>query len=196
MLSVSSDILGLPADKSVCFGGVDDEGAIQIEALLSAADSTVFGVDGSCLETSDSHIRIRLQSTEFYVPDSMGELNPSRTSGAMLIASLVGANLNPVKSSCYEATRKARSVETQRNSQYLRLVSSQKPVTNSIYTVENEISLGVPIQLLMWLSEWTVEKAATGEVLRQNFVNHKVNEVTVDSTYSIRLVIICVDGTI
>ncbi|KAF4031848.1 hypothetical protein GN244_ATG16251 [Phytophthora infestans] len=238
MLSVSSDILGLPADKSVCFGGVDDEGAIQIEALLSAADSTVFGVDGSCLETSDSHIRIRLQSTEFYVPDSMGELNPSRTSGAMLIASLVGANLNPVKSSCYEATRKARSVETQRNSQYLRLVSvySKQLVVPetcdefNLYGGERDqfgcaysalgtsgavanlntdgaqrtYSFPAPWRMIqcslsgecssllftqMWLSEWTVEKAATGEVLRQNFVNHKVNEVTVDSTYSIRLVI-------
>ncbi|EEY53493.1 uncharacterized protein PITG_07151 [Phytophthora infestans T30-4] len=204
MLSVSSDILGLPADKSVCFGGVDDEGAIQIEALLSAADSPVFGVDGSCLETSDSHIRIRLQSTEFYVPDSMGELNPSRSSGAMLITSLVGANLNPVKSSCYEATRKARNVETQRNSQYLRLVSvySKQLVVPetcdefSLYGGERD-QFGTTYVLVpstvandsMWLSEWTVEKAATGEVLRQNFVNHKVNEVTVDSTYSIRLVI-------
>ncbi|KAF4031488.1 hypothetical protein GN244_ATG16656 [Phytophthora infestans] len=238
MLSVSSDILGLPADKSVCFGGVDDEGAIQIEALLSAADSPVFGVDGSCLETSDSHIRIRLQSTEFYVPDSMGELNPSRSSGAMLITSLVGANLNPVKSSCYEATRKARNVETQRNSQYLRLVSvySKQLVVPetcdefSLYGGERDqfgcaysalgtsgavanlntdgaqrtYSFPAPWRMIqcslsgecssllftqMWLSEWTVEKAATGEVLRQNFVNHKVNEVTVDSTYSIRLVI-------
>ncbi|EEY53519.1 uncharacterized protein PITG_07184 [Phytophthora infestans T30-4] len=168
----------------------------------------------------------------------MGELNPSRTSGAMLIASLVGANLNPVKSSCYEATRKARSVETQRNSQYLRLVSvySKQLVVPetcdefNLYGGERDqfgcaysalgtsgavanlntdgaqrtYSFPAPWRMIqcslsgecssllftqMWLSEWTVEKAATGEVLRQNFVNHKVNEVTVDSTYSIRLVI-------
>ncbi|KAG6964323.1 hypothetical protein JG687_00006034 [Phytophthora cactorum] len=238
MLSVSTEILGLPVEKSVCFGGVDDEGAIQIEALLSAKDSPIFGVDASCLETSDSHLRLRLQSTEFYVPDTMGELNPSRTSGAMLIASLVGANLNPVGSSCYEATRKARNVETQSNSQYLRLVSVYSkqlivPETCAEFTLyggkrdqlgcaysalgtsgavanlnsdgaQRTYSFPAPWRMIqcslsgecssllftqMWLSEWTMEKTPIGEVLRQNFVNHKVNEVTVDSTFSIRLVI-------
>ncbi|KAG6943470.1 hypothetical protein JG688_00017582 [Phytophthora aleatoria] len=238
MLSVSTEILGLPVEKSVCFGGVDDEGAIQIEALLSAKDSPIFGVDASCLETSDSHLRLRLQSTEFYVPDTMGELNPSRTSGAMLIASLVGANLNPVGSSCYEATRKARNVETQSNSQYLRLVSVYSkqlivPETCAEFTLYGgkrdqlgcaysalgtsgavanlnsdgahcTYSFPAPWRMIqcslsgecssllftqMWLSEWTMEKTPIGEVLRQNFVNHKVNEVTVDSTFSIRLVI-------
>ncbi|KAL3667273.1 hypothetical protein V7S43_007505 [Phytophthora oleae] len=41
----------------------------------------------------------------------------------------------------------------------------------------------------IWLSEWTVEKTTTDEMFRHNFVNHKVIEVTVDSTFSIRLVI-------
>eukprot|EP00644_Phytophthora_capsici_P003643 jgi/Phyca11/510648/fgenesh2_kg.PHYCAscaffold_64_\ len=41
----------------------------------------------------------------------------------------------------------------------------------------------------LWLSEWTTEDTASGQVLRHNFVNHKVNEVTVDTTFSIRLLI-------
>ncbi|ETL29545.1 hypothetical protein L916_17305 [Phytophthora nicotianae] len=238
MLSVSTDIVALPADKSVCFGGVDDEGAIQVEALLSAQDSPIFGVDASCLEMSDAHVRVRLQSTEFYVPDTMGELNPSRTSGAMLIASLVGANLDPVESSCYDATREARYIETQGNSQYLRLVSvyskqlivpetcdefnlygGKRDQFGCAYSalgtsgavanlnsdgVQRTYSFPAPWRMIqcslsgecssllftqMWLSEWTVEKTSLGEVVRHNFVNHKVNEVTVDSTFSIRLVI-------
>ncbi|KAG2786063.1 hypothetical protein PC129_g7367 [Phytophthora cactorum] len=55
----------------------------------------------------------------------MGELNPSRTSGAVLIASLVGVNLDSVGSSCYEATRKARNVETQSNSRLVLVYSKQ-----------------------------------------------------------------------
>lgn len=123
MLSVSAAILGLAADKSVYFGGVDAEGAIQIETLLSAGDSAAFGVVGSCLQGSATHVRLRLQSTEFYVPDTMGELNPSRVSGAMLIVSLLDGNLNPVESSCYDATREARYAMTEGNTEYLRLVT-------------------------------------------------------------------------
>ncbi|KAG6962655.1 hypothetical protein JG687_00007021 [Phytophthora cactorum] len=55
----------------------------------------------------------------------MGELNPSRTSGAVLIASLVGVNLDSVGSSCYEATRKARNVETQSNSRLVLVYAKQ-----------------------------------------------------------------------
>ncbi|CEG47197.1 uncharacterized protein PHALS_03846 [Plasmopara halstedii] len=238
MLSVSTDILGIPADKSVCFGGVDAEGAVQVEALLSSKDSASFGVDSSCFDTSVAHLRIRLQSTEFYVPDTMGELNPSRMSGGMLIASLVDASLSPIESVCYKATRVERSVATQGNSQYLRLVSAyskrlivrescadltlfggKRDKLGCAYSAlgtsggvadlnsngaDRTYSFPAPWRMIqcslsgecssllftqIWLSEWTVESTTTGEVLRHNFINHKVNEVTVDSTFSIRLLI-------
>ncbi|KAK1932422.1 hypothetical protein P3T76_012006 [Phytophthora citrophthora] len=72
ILSVTPDILELSTDQSLCFGGVDAEGAIQIEALLNTKDSPSFGVDASCLQNAASHVRLRLQSTEFYVPDTLG----------------------------------------------------------------------------------------------------------------------------
>ncbi|KAG7389963.1 hypothetical protein PHYPSEUDO_009221 [Phytophthora pseudosyringae] len=238
MLSVTTDILELATDQSVCFGGVDAEGAVQIEALISSLDSPQFGVDASCVQSAASHVRLRLQSTEFYAPDTMGELNPSRTSGAMLILSLVGTNLDSVESSCYDATRKERSAVTETNSQYIRLVSVYSkqllvPETCAEFTLfggkrdtfgcayaalgtsgavadlnsngaQRTHSFPAPWRMIqcslsgecssllftqLWLSEWTVETTTAGEVLRHNFVNHKVNEVTVDSTFSIRLVI-------
>ncbi|KAH7479944.1 hypothetical protein PRNP1_008261 [Phytophthora ramorum] len=237
-LSVDTGILGLATDKSVCFGGVDDEGAVQIEALLSAQDAPAFGVDASCLQSTESHLRLRLQSTEFFVPDTMGELNPSRKPGAMLIVSLVGANLNPVESSCYDATRKARYAATDSQSEYRRLVTVYSkqllvPQTCAEFKLfggtrdafgcaysalgtsgavadlnsdgeQRTYSFPAPWRMIqcsmsgecssllftqLWLSEWTVEEITTGVVLRHNFVNHKVNEVTVDSTFSIRLLI-------
>ncbi|KAE8984472.1 hypothetical protein PR003_g24446 [Phytophthora rubi] len=238
MLSVSSDILGLPADSSLCFGGVDAEGAIQIETLLSAVDSAAFGVDASCLQGTASHVRVRLQSTEFYVPDTMGELNPSRVSGAMLIVSLLDKSLSPVESSCYDATREARYAMTEGNSEYLRLVTvyskhllvektcagftlfgGKRDTFGCAYSAlgtsgavanlnsdgaQRTYSYPAPWRMIqcsksgecssllftqLWLSEWTVQQTTSGEVLRHNFVNQKVNEVTVDNTFSIRLVI-------
>ncbi|OWZ01092.1 hypothetical protein PHMEG_00027593, partial [Phytophthora megakarya] len=238
MLSVTSDILDLSSDKSICFGGVDAEGAIQIEALLSAKDAPKFGVDATCLQNDASHLRLRLQSTEFFVPDTMGELNPSRVSGAMMIVAPVGATLYPTESSCYDATRLSRNSQTATSSQYIRLVSVYSkhllvPSTCAEFTLfggkrdtlgcaysalgtsgavadlnadgtRRTYSFPAPWRMIqcslsgecssllftqIWLSEWTVEKTSSGEVLRHNFVNQKVNEVTVDSTFSIRLVI-------
>jgi hypothetical protein len=237
-LSVNTGILGLSRDASACFGGVDDEGAIQIEALLSAQDSSAFGVDPSCLQGTASHMRLRLQSTEFFVPDAMGELNPPRTSGAMLIVSLVGPDLEAVESSCYEDTRKSRFAATESKSEYTRLVSVYSkqllvPQTCGEFTLfggerdtfgcaysalgtsgavanldsdgpQRAYSFPAPWRMIqcsmsgecssllftqLWLSEWTVQETAAGVVLRHNFVNHKVNEVTVDGTFSIRLLI-------
>ncbi|GMF36617.1 unnamed protein product [Phytophthora lilii] len=237
-LSVKNDIFGLSIDKSVCFGGVDAEGAIQIEALISAKDSAAFGVDSSCLQNSATHMRFRVQSTEFYVLDTMGELNPSRTPGAMLIVSLVGDRLNPVASSCYDATRRSRHAATEGASEYRRLISLYSkqllvPETCAEFTrygvkrdtfgcaysalgtsgavadlnkdgTQRTYSFPAPWRMIqcsmsgecssllfsqIWLSEWTSEETSDGVVLRHNFVNHKVNEVTVDSTFSIRLVI-------
>ncbi|KAG7396535.1 hypothetical protein PHYBOEH_002147 [Phytophthora boehmeriae] len=237
-LSVNTDILTLERDKSLCFGGVDGEGAIQIEALLSAKDAEAFGVDASCLQGSGSHMRLRLQSTEFFVPDTMGELNPSRSSGAMLIVSLVGPSLKPTESLCYDATRMTRYTATESNSKYRRLVSlyskqllvpqtceefklfgGERDTFGCAYSAlgtsgavanlnsdgsQRAYSFPAPWRMIqctmsgecssllftqLWLSEWTTENAASGVVLRQNFVNHKVNEVTVDSTFSIRVLI-------
>ncbi|GMF41279.1 unnamed protein product [Phytophthora fragariaefolia] len=237
-LSVDSGIFGLAADSSVCFGGVDDEGAVQIEAFLSAKDSPAFGVETSCLQGTASHMRLRLQPTEFYIADTMGELNPSRTPGAVLIVSLVGPDLNPVLSSCYDATREARYAATKDQSEYRRLVtvySKQLVVAQScaeftlfggerdkfgcafsalgtsgavvdLDSKEDQRSHSFPAPWRMiqcslsgecssllftqlWLAEWTAQETTSGVVLRQNFVNHKVNEVTVDSTFSIRLLI-------
>eukprot|EP00644_Phytophthora_capsici_P003706 jgi/Phyca11/129207/e_gw1.82.35.1 len=204
ILSVTADILEISTDQSVCFGGVDAEGAIQIEALLSMQDSSAFGVDKSCLQNAASHVRLRLQSTEFYVPDTMGELNPSRKSGAMLIMSLVDSNLAPVESTCYRETRKDRSAVTATNSKYIRLVSEYSkqllvPSSCAGFTLYGGMrdtfgcaysALGTSLLFTqIWLSEWTVEKTSTDEILRHNFINHKVIEVTVDNTFSIRLVI-------
>lgn len=238
ILSVTADILEISTDQSVCFGGVDAEGAIQIEALLSMQDSSAFGVDKSCLQNAASHVRLRLQSTEFYVPDTMGELNPSRKSGAMLIMSLVDSNLAPVESTCYRETRKDRSAVTATNSKYIRLVSEYSkqllvPSSCAGFTLyggmrdtfgcaysalgtsgavadinsdgtRRNYSFPAPWRMIqctlsgecssllftqIWLSEWTVEKTSTDEMLRHNFINHKVIEVTVDNTFSIRLVI-------
>jgi hypothetical protein len=237
-LSVNTGILGLSRDASACFGGVDDEGAIQIEALLSAQDSSAFGVDPSCLQGTASHMRLRLQSTEFFVPDAMGELNPPRTSGAMLIVSLVGPDLEAVESSCYEDTRKSRFAATESKSEYTRLVSvyskqllvpqtcgefmlfdgerdtfgcaySALGTSGAVANLDSDgpqraYSFPAPWRMIqcsmsgecssllftqLWLSEWTVQETAAGVVLRHNFVNHKVNEVTVDGTFSIRLLI-------
>ncbi|KAF4315403.1 hypothetical protein JM18_009321 [Phytophthora kernoviae] len=238
ILSVNTDILTLEVDKSMCFGGVDDEGAVQVEALLSAQDAPTFGVDASCLQGSALHMRLRLQSTEFFAPDTMGELNPSRNSGAMLIVSLVGSNLNPIESTCYDATRTARYTATEGNSEYRRLVSlyskqllvSQTCAKFTLFGGERDkfgcaysalgtsgavadlnsdgsqrtYSFPAPWRMIqctmsgecssllftqLWLSEWSVQDTATSVVLRHNFVNHKVNEVTVDGTFSIRVLI-------
>ncbi|KAG7384298.1 hypothetical protein PHYPSEUDO_002827 [Phytophthora pseudosyringae] len=238
-LSVNTGILGLSLDNSACFGGVDAEGAIQIEALISAKAASTFGVDASCLQSSTaSHMRLRLQSTEFFAQDTMGELNPSRVSGAMLIASLVDANLNPVVSSCYDATRKSRYAATESKTEYRRLVSMYSklllvPQTCAEFTLfggerdtfgcaysalgtsgavadlnsdgaTRTYSFPAPWRMIqcsmsgecssllftqLWLSEWMAEETASGVVLRHNFVNHKVNEVTVDGTFSMRLLI-------
>ncbi|KAF1324615.1 hypothetical protein FI667_g9832, partial [Globisporangium splendens] len=237
-LSVSAGILGLAKDRSACFGGVDDEGSVQVEALLSAQDAAVFGVDSACLEGSATHMRLRLQATEFFSPDTMGELNPARIPGAMLIVSLVDENLKPVLSSCYSATREARYKMTETESEYRRLVpvySKQLLVPETCHSftlsggsrdafgcaysaletsgavadlntngAQRTYSFPAPWRMIqctvggecssllftqMWLSEWTVQDTTSGQVLRHNFVNHKVNEVTVDSTFSLRLVI-------
>ncbi|KAL3657110.1 hypothetical protein V7S43_018022 [Phytophthora oleae] len=237
-LSVNTGILGLSVDNSACFGGVDAEGAIQIEALLSAKDAPAFGVDASCLQGSASHMRLRLQSTEFYVENTMGELNPSRVSGAMLLVSIVGPNLSSAESSCYETTRKARYAATESKTEYVRLVSVYSkqllvPATCAKFSLfggmrdtfgcaysaigtsgavanlnsdgaQRTYSFPAPWRMIqcsmsgecssllftqLWLSEWTTEETMSGEVLRHNFVNHKVNEVTVDATFSIRLLI-------
>ncbi|KAG6577867.1 uncharacterized protein IUM83_16768 [Phytophthora cinnamomi] len=237
-LSVDSGIFGLAIESSVCLGGVDGEGAIQIEALLSAQDSAAFGVDASCLQGTASHMRLRLQSTEFFVPDTMGELNPSRVPGAVLIVSLVGPDLNPVLSSCFDDTRKSRYAATEARTEYRRLVTmyskqllvvetcaeftlfgGERDTFGCAYSAlgtsgavanlnldgsQRTFSYPAPWRMIqcslsgecssllftqLWLSEWTAQETTSGVVLRQNFVNHKVNEVTVDSTFSIRLLI-------
>ncbi|KAJ8574662.1 hypothetical protein ON010_g4548 [Phytophthora cinnamomi] len=237
-LSVDSGIFGLATESSVCLGGVDGEGAIQIEALLSAQDSAAFGVDASCLQGTASHMRLRLQSTEFLVPDAMGELNPSRVPGAVLIVSLVGPDLNPVLSSCFDDTRKSRYAATEARTEYRRLVTmyskqllvvetcaeftlfgGERDTFGCAYSAlgtsgavanlnsdgsQRTFSYPAPWRMIqcslsgecssllftqLWLSEWTAQETTSGVVLRQNFVNHKVNEVTVDSTFSIRLLI-------
>ncbi|KAG6612569.1 uncharacterized protein IUM83_03441 [Phytophthora cinnamomi] len=238
MLSVNTDIIGLAVDKSVCYGGVDAEGAIQIETLLSVHDSPAFGVDGSCLQGTATHVRARLQSTEFFVPDTMGELNPSRISGAMLIVSLLDQNLNPVESTCYDATRESRYAETAGHSEYIDLVTTysnqllvaancamfnlfggKRDTLGCAYSAlatsgatadlnsdgaQRTYSYPAPWRMIqcsmsgdcssllftqVWLDEWTVQQTTSGVVLRHNFVNQKVNEVTVDSTFSIRILI-------
>uniref|UniRef100_K3WK46 Uncharacterized protein n=1 Tax=Globisporangium ultimum (strain ATCC 200006 / CBS 805.95 / DAOM BR144) TaxID=431595 RepID=K3WK46_GLOUD len=237
-LSVSTGILGLAKDRSVCFGGVDDEGSVQVEALLSAQEAAAFGVDSACLQGSATHMRLRLQSSEFFSPDTMGELNPARVPGAMLIVSLVDEELRPVLSSCYGATRETRYKATQIESEYRRLVSvyskqllvsetcnsftlfggsrdefgcafSALGASGAVADLNSDgaqrtYSFTAPWRMIqctvagecssllftqMWLSEWTVQDTTSGEVLRHNFVNHKVNEVTVDNTFSLRLLI-------
>jgi hypothetical protein len=223
-LSIDAGVLGLARDKSVCFGGVDDEGAVQIEALLSAQDAAAFGLDSTCIQGDATHMRLRLQPTEFVEADTMGELNPSRVAGAMLIVSVVDSSLKPVLSSCYDATREARHAATQSETEYHRFVSAYStqllvPETCGAYSAlgtsgavadlnadgaQRTYSFPAPWRMIqcttsgecssllftqLWLSEWSVQETATGLALRHNFVNHKVNEVTVDSTFSIRVFI-------
>ncbi|KAJ0397887.1 hypothetical protein ATCC90586_009617 [Pythium insidiosum] len=238
LLSVERDILGLPRDTSVCFGAVDDEGSVQIEALLSVDDAAGFGIDGACIQHTATHVRVRLAPTEFFVSDTVGELNPARSPGAVLIASLVDQQLRPVvSSSCYGLTREHRAQLTATATDYQRCVdlfsrqllvsdrcdsfSLYDPARNaagcaysalgaagavpSLYdagaysfpapwrmmqcTVGGECSSLLFTQL--WLSEWTVERLRGGAavVLRHNFVNHKVIEVTVDRTCGLRLLV-------
>lgn len=237
-LSIDAGVLGLATDKSACFGGVDDEGAVQIEALLSAQDAAGFGLDSTCIQGDATHMRLRLQPTEFVVADTMGELNPSRVAGAMLIVSLVDNSLKPVLSSCYDATREERHAATEGETEYRRFVSAYStqllvPATCGDFSLfggdrdafgcaysalgtsgavanlnadgaQRTYSFPAPWRMIqcttsgecssllftqLWLSEWSVQETTSGIALRHNFVNHKVNEVTVDSTFSIRVVI-------
>ncbi|GLD92448.1 hypothetical protein PINS_up000981 [Pythium insidiosum] len=260
VLSLESSVLSLPPTQSLCFGGADDEGAVQIEALLSARDAPSFGVDAACVQGSATHVRVRVVPTEFFAMDTIRELNPSRVAGAALIASLVDAQLAPVESSCFEATRRARFAATQRATDYQHVVkaysssllvpetcamfvdfdrhrnhfgclyaaigtagavltldanetqssephaststtssssssSSDSPTNAFAYpapwrmiqcTVVGDCSSLLFTQL--WLAEWSVERGEP-PLLRHNFVNHKIVEVTVDETFTLRCVI-------
>lgn len=237
-LSVPTDILPLASTKSLCFGGVDDEGSIQIEALLSARDAPSFGIDGACLPATAAHLRLRLQPTEFFYADAMGELNPARTSGALLIVSPIDQDLRPVISSCHKYTRQERFNATKSALDYQWLLSrySQRLLVTSDCHAFNVFggardtfgcaysalgasgavadllsdgasrtySFPAPWSMIqctvsgecstlqfsqMWLSEYTVEYVSGSAVLRHNFVNQKVIDVTVDSTFSLRVVI-------
>lgn len=237
-LSVDNGILALSASASVCFGGIDDEGAIQIEALLSAQDAPSFGIEASCLPTGSTHLRLRLQSTEFYDTTTMGELNPSRTSGAAMIVSPVDKDLHPVISTCHEYTRTVRYTATASATDYKRMVgqySKRLLVANNCHGFHSfggtRDAFGCAYQSLgasgaiadllkdgssrtysfpapwamvqcttsgvcssiqftqLWLDEYTVQTVSGSAVLRHNFVNQKVVDVTVDSTFSLRIVI-------
>ncbi|GLE06554.1 hypothetical protein PINS_up015948 [Pythium insidiosum] len=243
-VSVEREILGLARDASVCFGGVDDEGAVQVEALLSATDAPRFGIDAACLQADATHVRVRLAPTEFFVSDTVGELNPARVPGAVLLATLVDEQLRPVvASSCYRATRlhraqmTAQAVDYQRcvdlfsrqllvaeNCDAFALFTHARDVAGCAYAalgaagavlnIDSDTSYSFPAPWRMtqctvagdcssllftqlWLSEWTVEPArgttttatTTATVLRHNFVNHKVIEVTVDRTFGLRLLV-------
>ncbi|DAZ95931.1 TPA: hypothetical protein N0F65_009093 [Lagenidium giganteum] len=237
-LAIERDILALPASQSVCFGGTDAESAVQIEALLSKTDAKTFGFDPTCVDGASTHLRVRLQPTEFYLPSTFGELNPSRESGALLIATPVGPALRPVISVCHETTRKDRFEATKDEDKYKSLVSVNSPdllvpadcsnftayggdrdafgcayssigAAGAVIDIGNnmtEMSFPAPWRMIqcttagdcssllftqMWLSEWTVERPSndSSSVLRHNFVNHKIVEVTVDATFSLRLFI-------
>lgn len=123
VLSVLTDILSLSRHDSLCFGGIDNDGSMQIEALLSAQGAPDFGLDAVCLPVTGSHLRLRLLPTEFYYSDTMAELNPARTPGALMIVSLVDQKLKPVLSSCLEYTRQTRFNATTTAMDYQRLVS-------------------------------------------------------------------------
>ncbi|DAZ95939.1 TPA: hypothetical protein N0F65_009101 [Lagenidium giganteum] len=234
-LAIERDILALPASQSVCFGGTDAESAVQIEALLSKTDAKTFGFDPTCVDGASTHLRVRLQPTEFYLPSTFGELNPSRESGALLIATPVGPALRPVISVCHETTRKDRFEATKDEDKYKSLVSVNSPdllvpadcsnftayggdrdafgcayssigAAGAVIDIGNnmtEMSFPAPWRMIqcttagdcssllftqMWLSEWTVERPSndSSSVLRHNFVNHKIVEVTVDATFTLR----------
>lgn len=237
-LSVITDILALSATNSVCFGGIDDEGAIQIEALLSAQDAPSFGLAASCLPTGSTHLRLRLQSTEFYDVTTIDELNPARSSGATMIVSPVDSALKPIISPCHEYTRAMRFAATASATDYKRVVgqySKHLLITNNCRGFHTfgraRDTFGCAYQALgasgavadllkdgssrtysypapwtmvqctvsgvcssiqftqLWLDEWTTEIVSGSAVLRHNFVNQKVVDVTVDSTFSLRAVI-------
>ncbi|KAJ0401736.1 hypothetical protein P43SY_003057 [Pythium insidiosum] len=235
VLSIQSSVLSLPASQSLCFGGTDDEGAVQIEALLSAQDAPSFGIDASCVQDGATHVRVRIVPTEFFVMDTIRELNPSRTAGAALVTTFVDAQLAARESSCFEATRLARHAATQNATEYQHAVkaySSSLLVPEScamfvhfdsrrndfgcLYSAigaagaiamldsngaQRSYAYPAPWRMIqctvvgdcssllftqLWLDEWTVER---GTLLRHNFVNHKIVEVTVDETFTLRCII-------
>ncbi|KAK1932421.1 hypothetical protein P3T76_012005 [Phytophthora citrophthora] len=153
--------------------------------IMSVVDSVLASVESACYSKTRQDRRVTATNAK-YVRLISGYSKQLMVSSSCIGFTLYGGTRDTF-GCAYSALGTSGAVVDVNSDGRQRTYSFPAPWRMIQCTLSGECSSLLFTQI--WLSEWTVEKTTADEMLRHNFVNHTMIEVTVDSTFSIRLVI-------